>query len=90
MNKGELIDAIASQSKLTKADSGRALDATIETIEKALKKGDRVALVGFGSFTVTKRAARMGRNPQTGKEIKIPAKKVVKFKAGADLAKKVK
>ncbi|MBK6835939.1 MAG: HU family DNA-binding protein [Bacteroidetes bacterium] len=90
MNKGELIDAIASHSKLTKADSGRALDATIETIEKALKKGDRVALVGFGSFTVTKRAARIGRNPQTGKEIKIPAKKVVKFKAGADLAKKVK
>lgn len=90
MNKGELIDAIASHSKLTKADAGRALDATIETIEKALKKGDRVALVGFGSFTVTKRSARVGRNPQTGKEIKIPAKKVVKFKAGSELAKKVK
>ncbi len=89
MNKGELIDAIAAGSKLTKADSGRALDATIEAIEKALKKGDRVALVGFGSFSVAKRAARIGRNPQTGKEIKIAAKKVVKFKAGADLAKKV-
>jgi DNA-binding protein HU-beta len=90
MNKGELIDSIASHAKLTKADAGRALDATIEAVEKALKKGDRVALVGFGSFSVAKRAARIGRNPQTGKEIKIAAKKVVKFKAGADLAKKVK
>ena len=82
----ELIDAIASGSKLTKADAGRALDSTIEAINKALKKGDRIGLVGFGSFTVAKRAARIGRNPQTGKEIKIAAKKVVKFKAGADLA----
>ncbi|MBS1646118.1 MAG: HU family DNA-binding protein [Bacteroidetes bacterium] len=89
MNKGELIDAIASHSKLTKADAGRALEATIETIEKQLKKGDRIALVGFGSFSISKRSARLGRNPQTGKEIKIAAKKVVKFKAGADLAKKV-
>ena len=89
MNKGELIDAIAAHSKLTKADAGRALEATIETLEKQLKKGDRIALVGFGSFSISKRAARMGRNPQTGKEIKIAAKKVVKFKAGADLAKKV-
>ena len=71
---------------MTKADSGRALDATIEAIEKALKKGDRVGLVGFGSFSVAKRAARMGRNPQTGKAIKIAAKKVVKFKAGTVLA----
>ena len=89
MNKGELIDAIASHAKITKADAGRALEATIESIEKSLKKGDRIALVGFGSFTISKRAARTGRNPQTGKEIKIAAKKVVKFKAGADLAKKV-
>lgn len=89
MNKGELIDAIAAHSKLTKADAGRALEATMETIEKQLKKGERIALVGFGSFSVAKRAARMGRNPQTGKEIKIAAKKVVKFKAGTDLAKKV-
>jgi DNA-binding protein HU-beta len=78
MNKGELIDAIASHSKLTKADAGRALEATMETIEKQLKKGDRIALVGFGSFSISKRAARMGRNPQTGKEIKIAAKKVNK------------
>ncbi len=86
MNKAELVDAIASNAKLTKADAGRALDATIESIHKALKKGDRIGLVGFGSFSVTKRAARLGRNPQTGKEIKIAAKKVVKFKAGADLS----
>ncbi len=86
MNKSELIDAIASSSKLSKADAGRALDATVESINKALKKGDRIGLVGFGSFSVAKRAARIGRNPQTGKEIKISAKKVVKFKAGSDLA----
>lgn len=86
MNKAELIDAIAASAKLTKADAGRALDATIDAISKALKKGDRIGLVGFGSFSVTKRSARTGRNPQTGKEIKIPAKKVVKFKAGAELS----
>ncbi len=86
MNKAELIDAIASGAKLTKADATRALDATIDAISKALKKGDRIGLVGFGSFSITKRSARTGRNPQTGKEIKIPAKKVVKFKAGAELA----
>jgi DNA-binding protein HU-beta len=89
MNKGELIDAIANDAKLTKADAGRALDALITAVTKTLKKGDKVALVGFGSFSVSKRAARKGRNPQTGKEIKIAAKKVVKFKAGAELAAKV-
>jgi DNA-binding protein HU-beta len=86
MNKAELIDAIASSAGLTKADAKKALDAFIDTTSKALKKGDRVALVGFGSFSVAKRSARTGRNPQTGKEITIPAKKVVKFKAGSDLA----
>jgi DNA-binding protein HU-beta len=86
MNKSELIDAIASGAKISKADAGRALDATIEGIHKALKKGERIGLVGFGSFSVNKRAARTGRNPQTGKEIKIAAKKVIKFKAGAELA----
>jgi DNA-binding protein HU-beta len=90
MNKGELIEAIAAGAKLTKADAGRALDATIEAVEKALKKGDRVALVGFGSFSVAKRAARKGINPATKQPIKIAAKKVVKFKAGSELAKKVK
>ena len=86
MNKAELIEAIASDAKMTKADAKRALDAFIGATSGALKKGDRVALVGFGSFSVTKRAARKGRNPQTGKEIKIAAKKVVKFKPGNELA----
>ncbi|MBN2612559.1 MAG: HU family DNA-binding protein [Bacteroidales bacterium] len=90
MNKAQLIDAIAAQAGLTKAGAKKALNATIEAVSGALKKGDRVALVGFGSFSVSKRSARTGRNPQTGKEIKIAAKKVVKFKAGADLAKTVK
>jgi DNA-binding protein HU-beta len=89
MNKGELIDAIANDAKLTKADAGRALDALITAVTKTLKKGDKVALVGFGSFSVSKRAARKGRNLQTGKEIKIAAKKVARFKAGAELAKAV-
>jgi DNA-binding protein HU-beta len=87
MNKAELVDAMASESKLTKADAGRALEAFINATTKALKKGDRVALVGFGSFSVAKRAARVGRNPQTGKALKIAAKKVAKFKAGAELKK---
>lgn len=90
MNKQELIEAIASGSKLSKADAKKALDAFVDTTTKALKKGDRVALVGFGSFSVSNRAARKGRNPQTGKEITIKARKVVKFKAGAELASKVK
>ena len=86
MNKAELIDAIASSAGLTKADAKKALDAFISTTTDALKKGDRVALVGFGSFSVAKRSARTGRNPQTGNEIEIPSKTVVKFKAGSDLA----
>ena len=86
MNKAQIIDAIASDANLTKADAKRALDAFVSTTTKALKKGDRVALVGFGSFSVSKRNARTGRNPQTGKPITIAAKKVVKFKAGADLS----
>ena len=89
MNKAELVEAMAAESKLTKADARKALDAFITATSKSLKKGDRVALVGFGSFSVAKRAARKGRNPQTGKEIKIAAKKVVKFKAGAELAEAV-
>jgi DNA-binding protein HU-beta len=85
MNKAELIDAMANGAGISKADAKKALDAFIDTTTGALKKGDRVALVGFGSFSVSKRSARTGRNPQTGKEIKISAKNVVKFKAGADL-----
>lgn len=90
MNKAELIDAMASGANLSKADAKKALDAFTEATSGALKSGDRVALVGFGSFSVSTRAARTGRNPQTGKEINIPAKKVVKFKAGADLSKMIK
>ena len=90
MNKAQLIEAIAAEEKMTKADAKRALEAVVGATTKALAKGERVALVGFGSFAVSKRAARKGRNPQNGKEIKIAAKKVVKFKAGAELAKKVK
>lgn len=89
MNKAELIDQIASQAGLSKADAKKALDAFVGATTGALKKGDRVALVGFGSFAVTKRNARTGRNPQTGKPITISAKKVVKFKAGSDLANTV-
>jgi DNA-binding protein HU-beta len=86
MNKAQLIDSIAGQAKLSKADAKRALDAFVDTTTGALKKGDRVALVGFGSFSVAQRNARTGRNPQTGQPITIKAKKVVKFKAGSDLA----
>ena len=89
MNKSELVNAIADGSGLTKASSEKALNSLMSAITGAVKKGDRVSLVGFGSFSVSKRSARTGRNPQTGKEIKIPAKKVVKFKAGADLDKAV-
>lgn len=90
MNKAELVDAIASEAKLTKADAKRALDGFIGAASKTLKKGDKVIIIGFGTFSVAKRAARTGRNPQTGKTIQIKAKKVVKFKAGSELAKKVK
>lgn len=85
MNKADLVGEIAKKSGLTKASAEKALNAVIASITKAMQKGDRVGLVGFGSFTVAKRSARTGRNPQTGKEIKIPAKKVVKFKPGASL-----
>ncbi|MCJ8146476.1 MULTISPECIES: HU family DNA-binding protein [Acinetobacter] len=85
MNKSELIDAIAQKGGLTKVDAGKALDATIESISAALKAGDTVTLVGFGSFSVKERAARTGRNPKTGAELKIPASKVPSFKAGKGL-----
>lgn len=90
MNKGELVDAMASEAKITKADAQRALEAFLNVTAKSLKKGEKVTLVGFGTFSIAKRAARTGRNPQTGKEIKIAAKKVAKFKAGAELSAKVK
>ncbi len=86
MNKAQLIDSIAADANLTKADAKKALDAFVKATTGALKVGDRVALVGFGSFSVSERSARTGRNPQTGKPITIEAKKVVKFKAGSELA----
>jgi DNA-binding protein HU-beta len=89
MNKSELIEAMASNSGLSKADSKRALEGFISATETALKSGDKISLVGFGSFSISNRAARTGRNPQTGKEIQIAAKNVVKFKAGAELSTKV-
>jgi len=85
VNKSELIDAIADSADISKAAAGRALDATVEAVKKALKKGDMVTLVGFGSFYVGKRAARTGRNPRTGASIKIKAAKVPKFRAGKGL-----
>lgn len=90
MNKAELIDAMSASSKLSKADAKKALDAFIDVTSKTLKKGEKVVLIGFGTFDIAKRSARTGRNPQTGKPIQIKAKKVVKFKAGAQLADKVK
>jgi len=86
MNKGELIESIANQSGLTKADSGRALDATLDAIQGILATGDKVTLPGFGTFSTSKRAARTGRNPQTGEAIKIKARTVAKFKAGKNLS----
>ena len=89
MNKAELIEAMSNNAKISKADAKRALDSFLDSTSKALRKGDRVALVGFGSFSVSRRAARKGRNPQTGKEIQIKAKNVVRFKAGSELSNKV-
>ena len=85
MNKTELIDAIASAADLPKASAGRALDAVIESVTDALAKGDQVALVGFGTFSVKHRSARSGRNPQTGATIEIAASNVPSFKAGKAL-----
>jgi DNA-binding protein HU-beta len=90
MNKTQLIDAMAADAGLSKADAKRALEAFVNATSGALKGGDKVALVGFGSFSVNERSARTGRNPQTGATINIPAKKVVKFKAGAELSATVK
>ena len=83
MNKSELIDAVAKEADVSKAAAGNILDAVIGAITKAVSKGDSVALIGFGTFKSAKRAARVGRNPQTGKELKIAATTVPKFSAGA-------
>ena len=85
MTKPELIDAIVEKAGLNKSDAEKALAATLESITDALKAGDKVALVGFGTFSVSARAARTGRNPQTGEALAIPASKAAKFKAGLQL-----
>ncbi|HUL10778.1 MAG TPA: HU family DNA-binding protein [Methylococcaceae bacterium] len=85
MNKAELIEAIAESANLTKVDAGRALDSLVDAVTAALKKGDTVSLVGFGSFSVKERAERQGRNPQTGNAITIKAAKIPAFKAGKAL-----
>jgi len=90
MNKGELIDAIAGDAGLSKADAGKALNAFVTNVTGSLKKGNSVQLIGFGTFSISNRAARAGRNPQTGATIQIKAKKVAKFKAGKALADTVK
>ena len=90
MNKAELINAMADKAGISKVDSKKALDAFIGAVTGALASGDKISLVGFGTFSVAERAARTGINPATKKSIKIPAKKVAKFKAGAELADAVK
>jgi DNA-binding protein HU-beta len=89
MNKAELIAKIAEDAGITKTQANATVDAFVDAVTKTLKKGDKVTLVGFGTFSVSKRAARNGRNPQTGAVIKIKAKKVAKFKAGKDLSSKI-
>ncbi len=89
MNKSELIDAIASGADLSKAAAGRALDSTVDAITESLRKGEQVSLVGFGTFNVKQRAARQGRNPQTGATIQIKAATVPSFKAGKALKEAV-
>ena len=89
MNKSELVEAVAKDTGLSKADTGRALDSFVATVQKTLKKGDEVAITGFGKFHVTKRGARQGTNPATGQKIRIKASKAPKFSAGATLKQAV-
>jgi len=89
MNKGEMIDKIAKDAKISKVQAGNALNSAIDGVVMTLKKSGKVTLVGFGTFSVTSRKSRTGRNPQTGALLKIPAKKVTKFSAGAELKKAV-
>jgi DNA-binding protein HU-beta len=89
MNKADLIDRIAAVAGISKTQAASAIDTSVESITSALKKGDRVALIGFGTFSISQRKARNGRNPQTGATIKIPARRVAKFSAGAELRKAV-
>ena len=90
MNKAELIEAVAKHTKMTKVDAESALNTALDVIKKSVKKGEDVTLIGFGTFTKAKRKARTGRNPQTGKEIKIPAMTVPKFRAGREFKEAVR
>lgn len=89
MKKSELVEAVATKAGLTKADAARAIDATFEAITEALKEGNKISLLGFGTFAISKREARNGRNPQTGAVVQIPARNAVVFKAGTQLKKTV-
>ena len=89
MNKTQLIDAIATEAGLTKVDAKKAVDAFIKTTGEQLKDGEKIALVGFGTFSVSERSARVGRNPKTGEKIEVEKKRVVRFKPGSDLANEV-
>ena len=89
MKKVELVEAVATNAGLTKADAQKAIDATFDAITEALKKGDKITLIGFGTFSVSKREARTGRNPQTGAAVNIPARNAVTFKAGTQLKNEV-
>lgn len=90
MNKTELVEAVAKSADISKADANKAVDAVVESVTKALSKGDKVTLIGFGTFETRKRAARTGRNPRTGAEIKIAASNIPAFKAGKKLKDAVK
>jgi len=89
VNKQDLVSAVADQCGMSKADVGKVVDATLDTIGKALKKNDDVRLVGFGTYTVTQRSETEGRNPRTGETIKIPARKQIKFRAGKKLSEEI-
>jgi len=90
LNKADLVDKMASGASISKVAAEKALNACVDGIKQALKKGDTVTLIGFGTFSVASRKARVGRNPQTGSELKIPARKVAKFKAGKGLRDNIK
>ncbi|MCZ6670224.1 MAG: HU family DNA-binding protein [Acidobacteria bacterium] len=90
MNKGELIERVAKEAKITKVEAGRAIDSVFSSIRKTLKRGEKTSLVGFGTFSVTRRKARTGRNPQTGEPLRIPARRVVRFSSGKALKETIR
>jgi DNA-binding protein HU-beta len=90
MNKGELIERVAKDARITKVEAGRAIDSVFNNIRKTLKRGEKTSLVGFGTFSVSRRKARTGRNPQSGEAIKIPARKVVRFTSGKALKETIR